>query len=162
MDLILESVDEFLGRAHTVHINDERASADVKLTALVATGANGRSVGIDGVGGNGFVSLSNVESRESGLMSLHVSLAGNNVGRELGRVCKCLLNLPGGNMKKEITIAIIVNATRNDQLRTGDDSPGFGIVVCVGDGDGIVIGVGIKDGFQFSGNGTHFTDITLG
>ena len=69
-DLILEGVDEFLGQAHTVYVNDEGASADIELTAFVATGADGRSVCIDGISGNGFISSSNVESRESGLMSL--------------------------------------------------------------------------------------------
>ena len=69
----------------------------------MTTSTHGRSVGVDGVGGNGLIAASNVEGRESGLMSLHISLAGNYVGRELGRVFKCLLDLPSGDMKKEIT-----------------------------------------------------------
>ena len=137
-DLILKSVDKFLGRTHAINIDDEGSSADIKLTAYVTTGTDGRGICIDGVGGNGFIASSNVEGRESGLMSLHILLAGNDVGRKLGRVLECLLDFPGRNMKKEITITIVVNTTRNDQLGTSNDGLGFGFVVGVGDGDSII------------------------
>ena len=64
-------------------------------------------------------------------------------------------------MKKEIAILFVVDTTRDDQLGTSNDSLGFGIVVGIRDGDSVIIGIGIKDSFQFSGNCAHFTDVTL-
>ena len=65
-------------------------------------------------------------------------------------------------MKIEITIAVVVDTTRNDQLGTSNDGLGFGFVIGVGDGDSIIIGIRVEDGFELGGNRAHFANIALG
>ena len=58
-------------------------------------------------------------------------------------------------MKEEVTITIVVDATRDNQLGASNDGLGFGIVVGIRDGDSVIIGIGIKDSFQFGGDRAH-------
>ena len=73
--------------------DDKGSSADIKLTAFVTTSTDSRSICVDGVGGNGFIATSNVEDRESGLMSLHISFAGNDVVKILHLVSNNVVSI---------------------------------------------------------------------
>ena len=116
-DLIQESVDELLVRLHSVGINNKGLGAHKELGCRGSV-VNSTGVGIDGVGGNGFVASGNVGCRERGLESLaQVRTSGH--ASKLGGAVKSSPNYIDGSKAKVGKVGSKVPRTWGDHPAKG-------------------------------------------